>query len=114
MGRLVGIEFFFSQKALDEEKADITEIRRAKTEDYDPLDVEQNGDDPIRETQAAIALRIQGQFEQRVLRRTVESKNWEGKKLIELPKLHEHTVLLSLQQFEREIHSEITEKMRDE
>ena len=109
MGRMVGIKFFFSQNALDEEKADIAEIRRAKAEDCDPLDVEENDGDPIQETQAAIALRIQGQFGQRVLRRTIESKTWMGEKLVSLPKLHEHTVILSLQQFELEIHSEITE-----
>jgi hypothetical protein len=83
-------------------------------EDYDPVDAEENEDDPIRETQATIALRIQGQFEQRVLRRTAESKNCLGEKLIKLPKLQEYTALITLQQFERDIHLAITERMRDE
>jgi hypothetical protein len=117
MGRMVGIDFFSSQKAFDEEKADMKELRRAKAalgEDHDPLDVEEADDDPIRETQAAIALRIQGQFEQRVLRRSKDSKNWLGESLIKLPKLHEHTVLLRLQESEREIHSKLSERLRDQ
>jgi hypothetical protein len=117
MGRMVGIQFFFSQKAFDEEKADMAEIRRVKAalgEDYDSANFEEDDADPIRESQAAIALRIQGQFDQRVLRRTRESKNWREEKLIVLPKLHEHTVLLTLEEFEREIHQEIADKMRDE
>jgi hypothetical protein len=116
MGRLVGVEFFFSQQALDEEKADMKGLRRAKAslgEDDDPL-VEQDGDDPIRDAQAAIALRIQGQFEQRILRRTTESKDWSGEQLLQLPKLHEHIVLLSLQPFERELHLQLAERMREE
>jgi len=117
MGRLVGIDFFFSQKAFDEEKADLKELRRAKAalgEDFDPLSVEENADNPIRETQAVIALRIQGQFEQRVLRRIIDSKNWLGESLVELPELHEYTVLLKLQPFEQEIHSKLAERLRDE
>jgi hypothetical protein len=116
MGRMVGIDFFFSQKAFDEEKADMKELRRAKAalgEDHDPLDVEEIADDPIRETQAAIALRMQGQFNQRVLRRTIDSKDWLGDNLITLPDLHEHTVLLQLQPFELEIHSKLSDQLRD-
>lgn len=117
MARLVGIEYFFTQSAFDEEKADTVDIRRAKAslgEDYNPLDVQQKDEDPIRQTQAQIAHRIQMQFEHRVLRRTTESKSWEGQSLVKLPKLHEHVVLLTLQPFEQEIHFHLTEKMRDE
>jgi hypothetical protein len=115
MGRLVGIEFFFSQEAFDEEKADTAALRRAKTalgDEYDPL--EQTDDDPIQKLQSLSALRMQGQFEQRILRRSIESKNWLGEQLISLPALHEHTVLLTLQPFEREIHSQLSEKLREE
>jgi TATA-binding protein-associated factor len=117
MARLVGIEYFFTQSAFDEEKADAADIRRAKAslgEDYNPLDLQQKDEDPIRQVQAQAAHRIQTQFERRVLRRTTESKSWEGQSLIKLPKLHEHIALLTLQPFEREIHSHLAEKMRDE
>lgn len=117
MGRLVGIEHFFSQEAFDEEKADITMLRRTKAalgEDYDPLEMDEDSEDPIREAQVSFSLRIQGQFEQRVLRRTIDSKNWKGEPLIGLPKLHEHMVLLTLQPFEQEIHAQIGQKLREE
>lgn len=117
MGRLVGIDFFFSQKAFDEEKDDMKELRRVKAasgEECDPFDVEEDEDGPTREIQAAIALRMQGQFEQRVLSRTKNSKNWLGESLIVLPELHKHTVLLRLRAFEQEIHSKLVERLRDE
>lgn len=117
MGRLVGIEHFLSQIGLDEERADMASLRRAKAslgDDYNPLDPEMTVDDPIREAQALVSMRIQGQFEQRVLRRTAESKNWLDERLINLPELHEHIVLLTLQPWEREIHLQLAERMREE
>lgn len=112
---MVGIEYFFTQEAFNEEKSDTAELRRAKAslgDDYDPLNLEQN--DPVREAQYVIAIRIQSQFQQRVLRRGIESKNWLGEKLIDLPELHIHMLLLTLQPFEREIHSQLAEKIREE
>jgi hypothetical protein len=117
MGRFAGVDYFFSQDAYDEEKRDMAELRRAKAslgDDYEPLGAENIGDDPIREAQGAISLRIQTQFDRRVLQRTADSTDWEGKRLIELPPLHKHTVLLSLQPFEQEIHAKLAEKMREE
>jgi hypothetical protein len=112
IGRLVGIPYFSSERALDEEKADMAELRRVRADGYDPLNV--NGDeDTIRDCQVTIALRMQGQFERRILRRTIESRNWEGKPLIDLPACYEHTVLLSLQPSEREIHDVLVEQMRE-
>ena len=117
MARLVGIGHFYTQSAFDEEKADAADVRRAKAtlgEDYNPLDLQQKDEDPIRQAQTQAAHRIQTQFELRVLRRTTESKTWEGHSLIKLPKLHEHIALLTLQPFEREIHLYLAEKMQDE
>jgi hypothetical protein len=119
MGRLVGIPHFLSTKAIDEERDDHAELRRSKAssdEDHDPLDLDldQNEDDPVRETQAAIARRIQGQFEQRILRRAVDSKNWKSEVLISLPKCHEHIVVLQLREFELEIHQKLAAKLREE
>jgi hypothetical protein len=117
MGRFAGVKFFFSQDTYNEEKQDMAELRHAKAslgDDYDPLEAENAGDDPVREAQGAITLRIQTQFDRRVLRRMIDSTDWEGKKLVELPPLHKHTVLLLLQPFEKEIHAKLTEKMREE
>ena len=57
MARLVGIGHFFTQDAFDEEKADAADIRRAKAslgEDYNPLDVRQRDEDPIRQAQTEV------------------------------------------------------------
>jgi len=117
MGRLVGIPHFLTAKAIEEERLDQGELRKSKVsldEDDNPLDIDQNEDNPFRQTQAAIARRIQGQFEQRILRRTVNSKNWEGEALISLPKCHEHITVLHLQQFELDIHQKLAAKLREE
>ena len=113
MGRLVCIPHFSTPKAIEEERNDQAEIRRCKAsleDDHDPLDIERN----IRENQVAIARRMQGQFEQRILRRTIDSKNWEGEKLVALPPCHEHIVVLHLQAFELEIHAKLAAKLREE
>jgi hypothetical protein len=118
MGRMVGIPHFLTAKAIEEEKMDQAELRKLKAllnEDRDPLnfdEIEDNEDDPVRETQVAIAQRMQGQFEQRILRRTINSKNWEGNPLIVLPPCIEHIVVLRLQPFEQKIHEQLAEKLR--
>jgi hypothetical protein len=116
MGRLTGIRLFFTQEVYDEEKRDLAELRRAKAllgDDYNPLDAGQGDDCPIREAQMVSSLRIQQQFEQRVLRRSIDSTDWEGKKLVDLPPVHQHMVLLSLQPFEQEIHAQLTADLRE-
>jgi hypothetical protein len=76
MGRLTG------EEAYNEEKVDLAELRCALLGDgYDPLDVEQIGDDPIREAQMAISPRIQHQFEQWVLRRSQEGQQKKSTKI---------------------------------
>lgn len=103
MGRLVGIPHFSTEKALDEEKADAAELCQARAalgEDYDPLTINDDEANPIRDCQVAIARRMQVQFEKCILRRTIDSRNWEGRPLIDLLACHEHTILLSLQLFE--------------
>ena len=68
MGRLIGIRHFVTEAALNEERPDITELHRAKAslrEDYDPLEILEDSEDPIAEAQTAIA------------RSTVKLKGWE-------------------------------------
>jgi len=114
MARLVGIPHFLTSKALDEEKTDMAELRKVKASLEDDYEIDEDGMDPVRETQGVIALRIQGQFERRILRRTANSADWEGERLIDLPPCHVHTVILKLQPFERRIHDQLTEVMRQE
>lgn len=80
MGRLAGIKHFLSQDAWAEEKADSADLRRAKK---DAADEQVN--DSLKRLQVEISLRHQSRFEGRLVRRTVDSKDWEGKVLIDLP-----------------------------
>lgn len=117
MGRLVGIPHFFTMQAMEEERNDQAELRRSKAlldDDHDPLDADQNEDDPVRETQVTIARRMHEQFAQRIIRRTADSTNWEGGTLISLPPCHDHIVVLHLQQSELEIHEQLAAKLREE
>jgi len=85
MGRLVGIPYFSSQNAYDDQQLDAADLRRAKQErDGDELDDE---NDPYKLCQVNISLRMQKQFDGRVIRRTVTSRDPAGKCLIDLPPL---------------------------
>ncbi len=87
MGRLVGIPCFLSDKAYQEEKNDQAQIRKAKKailEEDDPAD-ESPEKENLRRLQLAIAMRMAEQFRDYIIRRTVDSKDWEGKSLLNLP-----------------------------
>ncbi|KAJ3494060.1 hypothetical protein NLJ89_g10889 [Agrocybe chaxingu] len=115
MGRLVGIAHFLTEKALLEEKQDTADLRRAKRDlpsDYDPLNNSEDND-PIKLAQVKAALRIQSQFEDRVIRRTIDSKNWAGEPLVKLPPCHTITVLLDLTDRELDILRVLSDRVRD-
>ena len=64
MGRLVGLDYFFSQEALTEEKANASEIRRARG-----LASDDDGDGGgAKDLQRIIVRRMQHQFNGRILR----------------------------------------------
>lgn len=107
MGRLVGIPHFFTEQARAEEKADAAIIRRAKgDEDID-------GAVELDPTVVAIMQRLQHQFERRIIRRTKDSLDWKGEKLIPLPPYEEHLVVLKLTPREMEIISELADKVKE-
>lgn len=107
MGRLVGIPHFFTEEALAEEKADAATIRRAKADD----DVD--GVVELDPSVVAIAQRMQRQFQGRIIRRTKDSLDWKGEKLIPLPPYKEHLLILKLTPRETEIVSELADKVKE-
>lgn len=109
MGRLVGIPFFHSDAALSEEKADSSAIRRAKNCSAD-LDVVTQA---VQECQATIALRMQGQFEGRILRRTGESVDWRDQPLISLPPYEETMVIVTPTAREMDILSVFSDDVKE-
>ncbi|TFK17447.1 hypothetical protein FA15DRAFT_605046 [Coprinopsis marcescibilis] len=84
MGRTIDIPYFMTEQAHRDSVTDAAAIRRAKLEreDHDP------NDDSVSEVQAEICARLRGKFEGRVIRRTSNSLNSDGKPLIQLPELH--------------------------
>ncbi|GLB33117.1 putative helicase [Lyophyllum shimeji] len=108
MGRLLGLPHFLSEKALLEEKADMSSIRKARTDAMDAPDEEK----AVRECQRLSALRIKLQFEGRILRRTRDSKNWLGKPLIVLPPYEETLVVVKTTARELEIITEHADKTK--
>jgi hypothetical protein len=84
MGRLVGIPYFFSESAYADQQLDAANLRRAKQDRVLGVDDES---DPYKLCQMNISLRMQKQFDGRVIRRTITSRDRDGKPLIDLPPL---------------------------
>ena len=129
MGRLVGIPYFFTNDAHEEELHDLSILRRAKAdeekrrrqnaenaEDSDSSEEsssESDSEDQYKALQVQIALRIQSQFEGRVIRRHRESLDWEGKVIVDIPDYIEKTLLLKLTDHEMEIIQELADQVRE-
>lgn len=109
MGRLVGLTHFLSQGALAEEKADASDIRRARG----PTSEDVGDEEGVKDCRRQIALRMQHQFENRILRRTADSLNWQSKPLITLPPCREFAVMVKPTPREMEIISELADRVKE-
>lgn len=109
MGRLVGLEYFFSQEAYAEEKADASEIRRARGL---ASDVDEGGDGAT-ETQKLIAVKLQHRFDGQILRRTTSSLDWQKNPLITLPPFEEFAVVVRPTPREMEVISELADRVKE-
>lgn len=106
MGRLVGLPHFLSEDAMSEEKADTTTIRRAK------------GDTPESQVaenicQVQIARRMQAQFDNRIIRRTISSLDWEKKALITVPPYEERMMVVKPTLREMEIITDLADRVKE-
>lgn len=123
MGRLTGVEHFFSEEAYQEEKNDAANLRRARKEqirdDYDENDGDNNdksdpdNDRAIKLCQSSIAQRMQSQFQGRVIRRTIDSKDWQGRLLLNLPPYKSIHAILDLTERETALISAKAEEVKD-
>ncbi|RDB19056.1 Transcription regulatory protein SNF2 [Hypsizygus marmoreus] len=95
MGRLVGIPYFFTEASYIEEKSDAAAVRRAKKLDDD-------GEALLAEQLRAVK-RLQGYCLGHFLRRTTESRDFEGKVLLPLPPYIEILGVLTLTERETKI-----------
>ncbi|TFK59812.1 hypothetical protein BDN72DRAFT_780239 [Pluteus cervinus] len=114
MGRLSGIAHFFSEAALEEEKLDATNLRKAKSmlgEDYDPFN--DDDDDLIKMCCVSASRRMHSQFDNRIIRRTTTSKDWEGKPLVDLPPCHTTLCVVKLTPHEMAIINYLDERVKE-
>lgn len=88
MGRLVGINYFSTEAAFEEERNDASAIRRAKKLDDD-------GEAVLAEQLQAVR-RQQNHCIGHFLRRTTQSKDFEGNDLLPLPPYDEIIGVLKL------------------
>lgn len=110
MGRLVGLPYFLSEDAYDEEKTDARNIRKAKGGDFEDGAFET---DPSKEVQMFISQRMQYQFDGSILRRTLNSLKWNGEPLIVLPPYDEIMLVVKLMDWEMEIITELADRIKE-
>ncbi|RXW14189.1 hypothetical protein EST38_g11666 [Candolleomyces aberdarensis] len=85
-GRLANIPYFFSDKLAEQLRQDERLLRRARREKQADS-IEDEDQCPVRELQQSISRRFHDKFEGRVIRRTAQSLDFEGKLLIDLPEM---------------------------
>ena len=110
MGRLVGIDFFFTEASYAEQTIDANVLRRARNEREEMLEEPDEDEDPVIIAQREASLRLQSQFEDRLIRRTGKSLNPDGSPLIYLPPLHIQRFYIDLSPRELSILECITEE----
>ncbi|KAJ3885134.1 P-loop containing nucleoside triphosphate hydrolase protein [Lentinula edodes] len=95
LARLIGIPHFMTKDSAEEAKEDAAAIRKAKKVEDDGLTLQQ--------VQIRAVRRIQAQFLGHVLRRTIDSRDWSGKRLLDLPPFKTIVGVLTLSDREMEI-----------
>ena len=85
-GRLANIPYFFSDELAQQVRDDQRDIARARREKQ-AEEIDDGDECPVRQLQQSISLRFQEKFEGRVIRRTAQSLDFEGKQLINLPEM---------------------------
>lgn len=107
MGRLVGIAHFFTEEAHEQEKEDVRNIRRAKKAMEMVDDPLASGDEEssnlVAEEQTAAVRRMHRLFEDRIIRRSQDSKTPTGEPLVTLPPHKEIMGILTLTEREMKI-----------
>ena len=88
MARLAGVPHFFTHDSTQELKEYMAVARRARKLDDDGLS--------LRKSQIEAVRGMQKNFDCYLLRRTSDSKNWEGRTLLDLPPHVDITGVLEL------------------
>lgn len=95
MARLLGIPYFQTDASVEETRQDNSDLRKAKKMDDNGLSAHR--------VQIKAVRRIQQQFQGHVLRRTTNSRNWQGNPLLNIPPHKDIIGILTLTDRETEI-----------
>lgn len=112
MGRLLGIEYFLTEQAYKEEKEDASRLRQLKRVGGEETDLN-DPNNGLRDCHIEIAQRMQTRFANRILRRTANSLDWKGEKLIDLPPYVDIPVIVKPTPREMEIITELADDVKD-
>jgi TATA-binding protein-associated factor len=115
MGRLAGIPYFASCGAYNKEKEDQTRIRKAKKALLEEGDLTDDSPekDQLRKIQVLIAMEMAKKFSDRILRRTVNSKDWEGNTLLQLPPFKTILGIVGITNWETDIIQQLAEAAKE-
>ncbi|PPQ80636.1 hypothetical protein CVT26_007424, partial [Gymnopilus dilepis] len=125
MGRLCGIKYFLSEEAHIQERIDAKNLRRARKDlaemqlDLEGInDVEeiptQAQDNPLKLCQIAISRRHQNMFEGRIIRRTIQSRDWRGQTVLNLPECETILGVVELTEREKKIITVLSDNVKDD
>ena len=103
MGRLTGIEHFFSRAAYEEEKQDTRDLRPARKELPEGSEEINEDRNAVKLKQVEIARRMFNYSKGHLIFRTKASLNWKGDPLITLPPLRTEYVYLDLTERELKV-----------
>lgn len=112
MGRLLGIRYFLTEQAYKEEKEDASRLRQLKRVGGEETDLN-DPNNGLRDCHVEIAQRMQAHFANRILRRTGNSLDWKGEKLIDLPPYIDIPVIVKLTPREMEIITELADNEKE-
>lgn len=71
------------------------------------------GPDMVRLAQIEAVLRMQGQYKGQIIRRTIDSKDWRGSQLLNLPPYRAVHAILTLTEREMAIILELAERAKE-
>lgn len=116
MGRLVGILHFFTEMAHSEEKEDSAAQRKARKAVLDE-ELDLAGDSAetraLKIVSISAAHRMQKQFEGRIIRRTLDSKDWKGNYLLSLPPFKPIYTILTLTDREQKVVENLAQQAKN-
>ncbi|THV02122.1 hypothetical protein K435DRAFT_853107 [Dendrothele bispora CBS 962.96] len=95
LGRILGIPYFLSRQSIEEGKEYDRNVRKARKLDNDGLE--------LHKTQIRAVSQMQAVFSGHFIRRTQDSKNWLGNKLLDLPPYETIVGVINLTEREKQI-----------